>query len=325
MINDIRWFAPNAYSGLLVPELQKAGVSIALEGTAPARLALSMSATTALNAWRFARRHGCSLVLYIWDQPPRATGSGSYDPVVPLGQYLLRLPRPAGGYGRRRGYYSRLRYIASRAREVWVPSSMTGELVRARFGVQTHLVPYCYDSSRFCRGPTQKESPPTLLSVGRLQAHKNQAATIRAAGRIGRPVQVRLIGRGPEQERLAGLARSLRVPCRIDTTIDDAGVVAAYRQASVAVCPSRFEGLGLTPIEAIASGTPVVASAIPPHQEFLGAAARLVPLENDDAWAEQIAAALDDAPPDPAAVSRLTIGSAGERFLSRLRPLLEAR
>jgi glycosyltransferase involved in cell wall biosynthesis len=120
------------------------------------------------------------------------------------------------------------------------------------------------------------------------------------------------------------MARSLQVTCRIETAVDDAGVVAAYRQASVAVCPSRFEGLGLTPIEAIASGTPVVASAIPPHQEFLGTAARLVPLENEQAWAEQIATALDDPPPDPAAVSHLTIPAAGERFLDRLRPLLQS-
>jgi glycosyltransferase involved in cell wall biosynthesis len=323
-MNDIRWFAPNGYAALLVPELQNRGVSIALEGSAPARLAFSMSATRALSAWRFARRHRCPLVLYIWDLPPKSTGSGSYDPVIPVGQYLLCLPRLSGGFARRRGYYSRLRYIASRAQEVWVPSSMTGEVVRTRFGIYPHLVPYCYDSRRFCRAPGPKESPPTLLTVGRLQAHKNHAATIRAASRIGRTVQVRLIGRGPEQDRLARLARSLQVVCRIETAIDDAGVVQAYRQASVAVCPSRFEGLGLTPIEAIASGTPVVASDIPPHQEFLGSAARLVPVENEQTWAEQIAAALDDGPPDPAALSRLTIPTAADRFLSRLRPLLQS-
>jgi glycosyltransferase involved in cell wall biosynthesis len=323
-MNDIRWFAPNAYAALLVPELQRRGVSIATEGSAPARLAFSMSGTTALSAWRFAQRHRCPLSLYIWDLPPKATGSGSYDPVIPLGSYLLRIPRLTGGYARRRGHYSRLRYIARQAREVWVPSSMTGELVRSRFGVATRLVPYCYDSSRFCRAATPKDSPPTLLTVGRLQAHKNHAATIRAASKLGRTVQVRLIGRGPEQERLARLARALRVTCRIESTVDDAGVVEAYRQASVAVCPSRFEGLGLTPVEAIASGTPVVASAIPPHQEFVGDVARLVPLEDEPAWAAQIAAALDDAPPSATAVSHLTIPAAAERFISRLGPLLQA-
>lgn len=323
-MTDVRWFAPNAYATLLLPELRSRGISVALEGSQRARLAFSMSATTALSAWRYARRHHCPLVLYIWDLPPRSTGTGSYDPVLPLGRYLVRLPRLRGGYARRRGYYSRLRFIAARAREVWVPSGLTAQLVRARFGIEPIRVPYCYDSRRFYRAPATKGSPPTLLTVGRLQAHKNQETTLRAASRLGRAVQVRLIGRGPERERLARMARSLQVPCRIDSAIDDAGVAEAYRQASVAVCPSRFEGLGLTPIEAIASGTPVVASAIPPHQEFLGSAARLVPPDSEHAWVEQIAAALDDSPPDPAVVSELTIPAAVERFAGRLRTLLQS-
>jgi glycosyltransferase involved in cell wall biosynthesis len=199
---------------------------------------------------------------------------------------------------------------------------MTRELVHGRFGLETRLVPYCYNSERFRRAPSIKDSPPTLLTVGRLQAHKNHAATLRAASQMRRKVQVRLIGRGPELERLDQLARSLGVSCRIETSVDDAGVANAYHRARVAVCPSRFEGLGLTPVEAIASGTPVVASAIPPHQEFLGAAARLVQLDNEPAWAEAILAALEDGPPDPAVVSELTISAAADRFLSSLRPLL---
>jgi alpha-1,3-rhamnosyl/mannosyltransferase len=200
---------------------------------------------------------------------------------------------------------------------------MTRELVTKRFGVDPHLVPYCYDSNRFHPAPIERDSPPTLLTVGRLQAHKNQAATLRAASSLGRRVQVRLIGRGPEHGRLELLARSLQVSCRIETAVDDAGVVDAYRRARVAVCPSQFEGLGLTPVEAIASGTPVVASAIPPHQEFVGGVARLVALENEQAWIEAIQVALDNGPPDPASMSGLTIASATERFLSRLSPLLQ--
>jgi glycosyltransferase involved in cell wall biosynthesis len=91
----------------------------------------------------------------------------------------------------------------------------------------------------------------------------------------------------------------------------------------VAVCPSRFEGLGLTPIEAIATGTPVVASAISPHQEFVGDTARLVPLGDEDAWAEEILQALESPAPDPEAVSNLTISRACDRFLARLHPLLQ--
>jgi glycosyltransferase involved in cell wall biosynthesis len=155
-----------------------------------------------------------------------------------------------------------------------------------------------------------------------LQPHKNQAATIRAAARLGRQIQVRIIGRGPEQATLERLAGSLGVRCQIDTEADDTAVAVAYHRARVAVCPSRFEGFGLTPLEAIASGTPVVASDIPPHREFVGAAARFFPLDDDEALVTSIAAALDDPAPKPSVVQELTIPAAAERFMTLLRLML---
>jgi glycosyltransferase involved in cell wall biosynthesis len=321
-VSDIRWFAPNPYTALIVPELRRQGLSIALEGAGPARLALAMSGTNAVEAWHYARRRGCPLVVYIWDLPPKATGSGSYDPVWSLGGYLFRLPRPTGGFGRRRGHYSRLRYIAARALEVWVPSGMTEAIVESRFGLGSRRVPYCYDSERFRPAGRSRNDPPTLLTVSRLNAHKNQAATLRAAARLGGEVQVQLIGRGPESESLERLARSLGVRCRIDTEADDAEVVAAYQRARVVVCPSRFEGFGLTPLEAIGCGTPVVASDIPPHREFLSAAARFFPLDDDNTLVASVAAALGDVAPDPAVIRKLTIPATADRFIGLLRPIL---
>jgi glycosyltransferase involved in cell wall biosynthesis len=321
-VNDIRWFAPNRFTTLVASELRADGLSIATEGSDRARLVVSMSGTTALDAWRFARRHGCPMVLYLWDLPPKATGAGTFDPVFAVGRHLVRIPRLTGGFGRRRGHYSRLRYIAARAHEIWVPSQTSRDLVRSRFGLEPRQVPYCYDSERFHRQAVAKDLPPTLLTVGRLQAHKNHAATLRVASQLPIEVQVRLIGRGPELQRLQQLARSLSVRCRMDTEVDDAGVADAYRRARVAVCPSRFEGFGLTPIEAVASGTPVAASDILPHREFVGTAARLFPLDDDRTMVETVAHALDDEPPNAEAVADLTVGAAAGRFLTFLQPLL---
>ena len=321
-MDDIRWFAPNAYSALLIPELRSRGLRISLEGSAPARLALSMSGTRAAEAWRYARARHCPVLLYLWDLHPFATSSGAADPVWWVAGRFFRLPRPGGGFPARRGYYSRLRYIAERAREVWVPSEMTQDLLRKRFGVESRRVPYCYDSNRFQARPSLRHDPPTLLTVSRLQRYKNQAATILAAARLGANVAVRLIGKGEEREALQRLADSHGVACRIDTNANDGEVRDAYLQARVALCPSRFEGFGLTPVEAIASGTPTVASDIPPHREFAGAAARLFPLDDLDALAAAVAAALNDAPPDPDQMRALTIPAAAERFLGFLQPLL---
>jgi glycosyltransferase involved in cell wall biosynthesis len=321
-VDDLRWFASNAYTALLVPELRRLGLAIATDGDRPARVALAMSGLVTEAAWRFTRSRGARLLVYLWDLPPQGTGRGRPDPVWWLGSRFIRLPRPWGGYGRRRGYYSRLRYVASRADAVWVPSTFTRETLAERFGVASERVPYCYDSDRFVPGMAVKTTPPVLLTVSRLRPHKNQALVLRAAAVLGRAVQVRLIGRGPEEAALEVLARQLRVRCRVETTADDAAVTRAYREASVAVCPSRFEGFGLTPIEAVASGISVVASDIPPHREFVGAAARLFPPDDPAALAAAITAVLDAPPADPALVGELTIPAAAGRFLACLGPFL---
>jgi glycosyltransferase involved in cell wall biosynthesis len=314
----IRWFAPNRYGTLIVPELRRRGLAVALDDEHPAQLVVAMSGTIAVEAWRYARRRGCPFILYLWDLPTDATGSGSYDPVWWFGGRFFRLPRVIGGYPRRRGYYSRLRYLAVHADEVWVPSEFTRATVLDRYGVEPRRVPYCYDSGRFHPATVERARPSMLLTVSRLQSYKNHAATVRAAAGLGPHVQVRLIGLGPEQGSLEQLARSLGVRCRIDSEASDADVTDAYRRARVVVCPSRFEGFGVTPMEAIASGTPVVASDIPPHREFVGAAARFFPLDDDNALVAAVAAAFDDSAPDPAAVSELAIPAAAERFFGFL-------
>jgi glycosyltransferase involved in cell wall biosynthesis len=324
-VDDLRWFASNRYTALIVPELRRLGLRIATEGDRPARVAVAMSGHTAARGWRFARRSGARLLLYLWDLPPRGLGPGRPDYVWWIAGRFLRIPRLWNRY-HRGGYFSILDYLARRADEVWVPSRMTQQSVAERFGVRALEVPYCYDSSRFFPSPPAARRnhghPPTLLTVSRLRRHKNQATLIHAAALVDRPVRVRLIGRGPQRDNLEALAASLGVSCVIETDADDATVTRAYHEASVAVCPSRFEGFGLTPIEAVACGVPVVASDIPPHREFVGRAARLAPPDDPFALARAITEAADAEPADPVLVADLTIEAAAARFFDSLQHLL---
>ena len=134
-VDDVRWFASNPYTTLVVPELRRSGLRIALEGNSPARVALAMSGRVAEPAWRYAQATRASLVLYLWDLPPKGTAIGKADPIWWIGGRFLRLPRMVGGYQQRAGYYSRLRFITSRADQLWTASEFTAGLVQERFGV----------------------------------------------------------------------------------------------------------------------------------------------------------------------------------------------
>ena len=336
---DVRWFAPNRYCTLPVPALRRAGFSIALEGDEPCRAAVASDSPSAVAAFAFARRHRCPLGLNIADLPPWRLGQGRPDPVFAVGPRLFRLRRPWGGYPERSGYYSRLRYVARRAGRVWCPSRHSTDEVARRFEVPVTHLPFCYDSDRFSGAGqlplSAPRSPLTVLSISRLVPHKNHATILRAVARLATRPRLRIIGQGPEGPALTAIAARLGVALDLRTTwASDQEIVEAYRQADVVVSASRFEGFGLTPMEGIAMGVPVVASDIPPHREFLGDAVRFFAPDDDANLARELQAALTQpsSPPGPPRAERgavlpsilapLTIEACAARFGPELERLL---
>lgn len=85
--------------------------------------------------------------------------------------------------------------------------------------------------------------------------------------------------------------------------VADAELAAAYRGARALVTATRAEGFGLTPLEALAFGTPVVVTDIPVHREVLGDAARYAPVGDAPALAAAVAATLRDPGARAAAVA----------------------
>ena len=94
------------------------------------------------------------------------------------------------------------------------------------------------------------------------------------------------------EARLAalGLADSVRLLGYVPT----AELPLCYNAASVFVYPSLYEGFGLPPLEALACGTPVVASNASSVPEAVGDAALLVDPRDTAGLAEALAVALDD-------------------------------
>lgn len=103
---------------------------------------------------------------------------------------------------------------------------------------------------------------------------------------------------------------------------------AFYRQVDVFVCPSRFESFGLTPLEALWEGTPVLCGPRIGFLEYLqpGPGLRILPDLSTSAIAvglEQSRSNLDEAKADAAASRpRITNAFAGENLVSQFAQVL---
>ena len=140
---------------------------------------------------------------------------------------------------------------------------------------------------------------PVVLSVGRLHPQKDQATLLRAFARVARSRAARLVvlGEGPERARLAELSRELKVSQQVQFPGDVRPAFPWMARASVFVLSSAWEGLSMVLLEAMACGTPVVATDCPhgPGEILEGGKwGRLAPPGDWRALADAILATLDD-------------------------------
>ena len=70
--------------------------------------------------------------------------------------------------------------------------------------------------------------------------------------------------------------------------MSEAGLDWLYRNATLVVFPTMYEGFGLPMIEAFAHGVPVIASDIPSLRELGEGVARFVDPHDSDAWAAAV-------------------------------------
>lgn len=144
-----------------------------------------------------------------------------------------------------------------------------------------------------------------IVSVGRLSPEKDHATLICAFAKLGRSdLRLEIAGEGPMREPLLALSRELGVEHSVRLTGFVADPFSVFRRAELAVSSSRYEGFGNAIVEALASGTPVVATDCPyGPREILadGRYGALVPVGDADALAYAIAQAIA-ATPDRAAL-----------------------
>jgi glycosyltransferase involved in cell wall biosynthesis len=139
-----------------------------------------------------------------------------------------------------------------------------------RTGATVHLIPHGVDLRRFRPAPPPAPEPLRLLAVGRLVEKKGFEVLVEAVRRLPVPFCLRVVGDGPLQERLARAVAAVGAGDRIELlgprTHDE--LPGEYARAHALVVPSvedstgDRDGLPNVILEAMASGRPVVASAI---------------------------------------------------------------
>lgn len=112
---------------------------------------------------------------------------------------------------------------------------------------------------------------PTLLYVGQLVPRKGVDLLIRAVSATPHSLHIRIIGSGPELDRLMSMTAALAVSAEFVDWIDDpAQLRKEYLAADFFVLPSLADEWGLVVVEALSQGTPVLGS------EFAQAVTELV-------------------------------------------------
>jgi glycosyltransferase involved in cell wall biosynthesis len=145
-----------------------------------------------------------------------------------------------------------------------------------------------------------------LLYLGGYDQRKNVRVLIEAFARVSEFYRAgyRLVLAGvklgrdseffPDPRRLARDANLPDDALGLIGWVDESDKPALYSGAAIFLFPSRYEGFGLPPLEAMACGTPVLCAHASSLPEVVGDAATLLPSGDADAWADALRALLRD-------------------------------
>ncbi len=182
-----------------------------------------------------------------------------------------------------------------RASRVLTVSEASRRDILKYFNVPASKVDVIYNGmdERLEEAPTDEEmqnvreryqlNDPFVLYAGNIKPHKNLERLIEAFHALRRDglEHVKLLIIGDEISKYATLRRAvhrhkLHKHVRFLGFVSDKTLACLYRLAGVFVFPSLYEGFGLPPLEAMASGTPVITSNVSSLPEVVGDAALLI-------------------------------------------------
>jgi glycosyltransferase involved in cell wall biosynthesis len=181
-----------------------------------------------------------------------------------------------------------------------VSDELADRLRAANSRVEVDVIPNGVGPEAFAASASAPERRHLALFLGRLDTHQKGLDLLLAAYAKAAPTTTAglvIAGDGPDGEALRQQAEQLGIADRVEFCgrVTGAAKYALLASAQVVCMPSRYEGLPLVAAEALACGTPVLASDIDCMREVVApGTGRLLPPGDVDAWAAAIADALAD-------------------------------
>lgn len=192
-----------------------------------------------------------------------------------------------------------VRFSMRRAACLAVPSGFLRQVFDAH-GMSSEVLPNIVDLARFHAAPAPPATPH-LLVARNLEPLYDNATALRAFARVRvrhPAARLTIAGTGPEQHRLAALAAELGVHEAVAFAgrVERDAMAALQRSCSVALNPSLADNMPNSVLEALASGVPVVSTAVGgvPFVVADGETALLVPPGDAEAMAAAVLRLLDD-------------------------------
>lgn len=143
------------------------------------------------------------------------------------------------------------------------------------------------------RGGAPFRDVPRLLMVGRLEPQKGHETALRALAQVHAPWQLEIVGAGSLARELKEVCERVGIASRVHFLGERNDVPVLMAQADLLLFPSRWEGMAITLLEALAAGLPVIASDLPALRAFMPRES-LLPSDDPEGWTRAITALLAD-------------------------------
>ena len=173
------------------------------------------------------------------------------------------------------------RLAAMRAARVLTISEFSKDEIARRLGIEAGKIDVIHPGRSDLRVErAQQDSAPTILHVGSLFNRRHIPELIEGFARLARrraDVRLEIVGENRTSPRIeldrhaAATGAGDRIALR--SYLPDGQLAALYGRASAFVLLSEYEGFGLTPLEALNAGIPIVLLETPVAREIYGAAA----------------------------------------------------